>query len=79
MNRHPLVDAIVAARKARGWSQTDLARRSYRSQKTVSYFETRPGAPDLRVLEQLARPLGLRLGLVQDDAEQSGDGLEEAS
>jgi transcriptional regulator with XRE-family HTH domain len=71
VTRHPLVEAIVAARKARGWSQAELARRSYRSQKTVSYFENRPGRPDLLVLEQLARPLGLRLGLVPDDGAEA--------
>jgi len=64
VNRHPLVAALVEARKQRGWSQEALARRLRRSARSVSYFETRPGAPDLRTAEEVARGLGYRVALV---------------
>lgn len=79
MARHPIVAALIEARKQRGWSQEALARRLYRSQRSVSYFETRVGAPPLLDVEQIARALGLRLALVPIDAEQSGEKLGEAS
>lgn len=79
MTRHPLVAALVEARKQRGWSQAALAFRLRRSQKAISYVESGPGASQLLVVEEMARALGLRLALVPVDVGQASDELREAS
>lgn len=76
MDRHPIVDALVEARKQRGWSQTALARRLRRSQKAISYVESGPGASQLLVVEEMACGLGLRLALVPiEDERPDGQGV----
>lgn len=64
MDRHPLVDEIVAARKARGWTQADLAHATCRSVSSINHFENDPGGRNIAVIEEIADGLGLRLGLV---------------
>jgi transcriptional regulator with XRE-family HTH domain len=64
MNRHPLVEVIVAERKRRGWTQADLAEATGRSVSSINHFENDPGGRNIAVIEEIAEPLGLQLGLV---------------
>lgn len=79
MKRHHLVDALIAARKQRGWSQAMLARRLNRTPRAVCHFETDPGGRNLAVIEEIARALGMRLALVPIEQEQRTERLREAS
>lgn len=74
MNRHPIVDEIVAHQLDAGLSQKDLARRTHRSARAISHFESDPGGRQLWVVDEIARGLGLRVVLVPID-----DELAEAS
>ena len=71
MNQHPLVDEIVAARKARGWTQAELAHATRRSVSSINHFENDPGGRNITVIEEIAEEFGLRLALVP--IEQSAD------
>ncbi|MBQ8213251.1 MAG: helix-turn-helix transcriptional regulator, partial [Clostridia bacterium] len=60
------LEQIVAAnlaelRKARGWTQAELAERINYSDKSVSKWERGDGLPDLKVLTQLASLYGVSL------------------
>lgn len=60
------MEQIVAAnladlRKARGWTQAELAERINYSDKSVSKWERGDGLPDLKVLTQLASLYGVSL------------------
>jgi transcriptional regulator with XRE-family HTH domain len=50
-------------RKARGWTQADLARRARLAPVTVARLEgSRPQQPDLRTVRRIARALGVPVG-----------------
>lgn len=57
-----IAEAIRAARKARGWSQTDLAERARISRPTVARVE-RGDSVSSATLLKIASALDLRLGL----------------
>lgn len=54
---------IEIARKARGWTQTQLAKAAGTSQATVSAYERREKSPSLRVIERLVGEAGYTLRL----------------
>jgi transcriptional regulator with XRE-family HTH domain len=57
----PLALRIRQARQRKGWSQAELARRAGIRQATVSKYERAAiTSVDLRVLERLAKALGVR-------------------
>lgn len=56
----PLVLRIPQARRKKGWSQAELARRAGIRQATVSKYERAAlTSVDLRVLDKLAKALGV--------------------
>jgi transcriptional regulator with XRE-family HTH domain len=50
---------IKELRKARGWSQDELAARSGISRRTITYWETGDRRPSSIYLEALARVFGI--------------------
>lgn len=54
---------IEIARKARGWTQTQLAKAAGTSQATVSAYERREKSPSLGVIERLVGEAGYALRL----------------
>jgi len=52
---------LVSARKARGWSQADVARRMGCTQQLVSQLETGVKGNKLDIADSWCRALGLRL------------------
>lgn len=54
---------IEIARKARGWTQTQLAKAAGTSQATVSAYERREKSPSLTVIERLVGKAGYTLRL----------------
>lgn len=57
-----LIDRVVAARKARGWSQPDLARAAGVSPRSVSNFERRANVPQGATLRAIMRAVNLEEG-----------------
>lgn len=68
-HRHPLVAALAARRRQLGLSQAGLARRLRSTPRAVSHFESDPGGRNLRLLEEVAQALGMRLQLVEEQEE----------
>lgn len=62
----PLLQQILAAARAQGIDQRELARRAGIRAETLSRLKSRGGG-DLDTLDRLARVAGLRLSLVADD------------
>lgn len=54
-------ELIAALRKEKGWSQTELAERIGVTNKAVSRWETGRGYPDVELLPQLAKELGVTI------------------
>ena len=52
---------IAALRKEKGWSQTELAERLGVTNKAISRWETGRGYPDVELLPQLAKELGVTI------------------
>lgn len=71
MNDHPIVAALKKAREQRGWSQSVLAQRLYKSPQSINHFENSPGGRHLLLVEEIAASLGMRLALVPIDEERS--------
>lgn len=56
-----LGDAILHARLAKGWSQSELARRAGTKQANISRIEAGLGNPTLSLIHRLCEILGLEL------------------
>lgn len=60
---------LAAARRSRGWSQTELAHALDTTQKMVDYYERRAQNPTLDVIQRAAAALGVAPAeLIGDDA-----------
>ena len=59
MDKKSMGSFIAALRKAKGWTQKDLAELLHVSDKTVSRWETGDGAPDLALVPVLAELFGV--------------------
>lgn len=59
--RFALVDALVACRKSRGLTQTDVAERMGVKQPTVSGFENEGSDPRLSTVQRYARAVDCRV------------------
>jgi ribosome-binding protein aMBF1 (putative translation factor) len=59
--RAELIAPIVEARRARGWSQRDLARASGVAQPVIARLEVGDTDPKISTLTRLAAALGLRI------------------
>ena len=49
---------LIAARRARGMTQIQLAEAIHSTQRAISYYEAEGGNPDLDIVTQLAQALG---------------------
>lgn len=58
---------IAAARKARGWSQAELARQMGVTEATVSRWESGDRSPNWFTARKLARTLGCASAALEDD------------
>ena len=61
MDRSKTGALVAAARKEKGWTQRDLARRLHVSDRAVSKWERGAGFPDVSLLEPLAAALDLHV------------------
>lgn len=61
LDRHAILDALVAMRKTAGVTQEQMAERMSISQPTVSEFESEQSDPKLSTLQRYARALGARI------------------
>lgn len=64
--------AVTRERKARGWTQDDLARKARLSKSTIVNTERAFRGPSLEVAAMIAAALGMRLGDLTDG--EAGDG-----
>lgn len=76
--RKQLGERIAQARKDRRWKQKELAAAVHVEPTTVSRWETGRHAPDIDVLEQVARALDRPLSYFVDDASTNLNGSGEA-
>jgi transcriptional regulator with XRE-family HTH domain len=53
----PFGQRLAALRKAKGWSQAQLAELLGTTRKTVDYYERRAGNPSLEVIQRVAESL----------------------
>lgn len=58
-------DVILAARKAKGWTQEELAEKSSVTQAAINRYEHAVRKPDVDVLERLATALGVTVRFIQ--------------
>lgn len=56
-----LLDSLIAARKSRGWTQSQLAQRAMLSRTAVQRAESGISDPQWSTLYEMARALGLEL------------------
>lgn len=56
-----LLDSLVSARKARGWTQSQLAERAMLSRTAVQQAESRATDPHLSTLYEMARAMNMEL------------------
>ena len=54
MNKHSIGKTIAELRKAKGWTQIELAERLNISDKAVSKWESEAGYPEITMFPQLA-------------------------
>ena len=65
--RHPTKDAplfgqrLSAARKAKGWSQTQLAQRLETTREVIDYYERRAPNPTLEFIQRAAQALEIEV------------------
>ncbi len=59
--RYEFIGAVVAARKARGWTQTDLAKACGTSQPAIARLESGDQDPKLDTMVKVCSALGLPL------------------
>lgn len=69
MNQHGL--QIAAARKAKGYTQEQLAAELHVSRQTVSHWETGRVLPDVAMAQEIARVLGYRTLTGLDTAQEA--------
>lgn len=58
---------IIKARKAKGYSQTDLAGKMSTSQRLIAYYETKTKTISLDKLVEFAEALNVSLGTLLDE------------
>ena len=56
-----LADEVLRLRLARGWSQSELARRAGTAQTNISRIESGLANPTLGTIRNIARPLGVEV------------------
>jgi len=59
-----IVEDLVSARKARGWTQAQLAERTMLSRATVQKVETDKTDPHFSTLYEMSRAMGMELMVV---------------
>ncbi|MFI7528189.1 multiprotein-bridging factor 1 family protein [Nocardia salmonicida] len=60
---YQLGEKVREAREARGWTQTELAKRAGMKQNAISRFEAGDGVPTLQTLDRLVSALDVHLTL----------------
>ena len=69
-----IIDTLIALRKAKGWTQSELAKRSGLTQPLIARFENHINLPSLKNLCKLINALDASLvlsELQQDDKSKS--------
>ena len=63
-----LIDELVERRKAKGWTQQDLARACGLTQSVIGRIESKRSVPTLVTLQKIVSALGASLSLVEEKA-----------
>lgn len=58
-----LGEQVRQAREARGWTQSELAKRAGMKQNAISRFEAGDGVPTIQTLDRLAGALEVKLNI----------------
>lgn len=61
MNKHSIGKTIAELRKAKGWTQIELAERLNISDKAVSKWESEAGYPEITMFPKLADLFGVSI------------------
>lgn len=72
MDMQPEADiakAMIAVRKERNWTQSELAKRTGIPQADISRLESCDASPSLKTLKRLAKGLDMQLKIVFEPAE----------
>lgn len=70
--RAEVIRPVIEARRARGWSQRDLAAASGVQQPVIARLETGDTDPKLSTVTKLCRALDLRLAYLNDTERRAG-------
>ncbi|MBH0777247.1 helix-turn-helix domain-containing protein [Nocardia bovistercoris] len=60
---YKLGEQVRQAREARGWTQSELAKRAGMKQNAISRFEAGDGVPTIQTLDRLAGAFGVQLNI----------------
>ena len=63
-----LIDELVELRKARGWTQQELARACGLTQSVIGRLESKRSVPTLVTLQKIVSALGASLSVVEQTA-----------
>lgn len=63
-----LIDELVRLRKAKGWSQQELAYACGLTQSVIGRIESKRSVPTLTTLQKIVSALGASLSVVQQKA-----------
>ncbi|GAA0948284.1 helix-turn-helix domain-containing protein [Actinocorallia libanotica] len=72
-----VAQAVYDRRTARGWSQTELARRARTTQTVVSRIENSAGIPTISIMVRLLSALGADLDLIIRDHDEDATGSDD--
>lgn len=63
-----LIDELVELRKAKGWTQQELARTCGLTQSVIGRIESKRSVPTLVTLQKIVSALGASLSVVEQQA-----------
>lgn len=59
-----IIDALIAQRKAKGWTQKDLAKATSLTQSVIARMESKKATPQLDTLVNVVLALGCHLEVI---------------
>lgn len=65
-----IIDKLIEQRKAKGWTQNDLAKATNLTQSVIARMESKKAIPQLNTLVKVVFALGCRLEVLPSKAHQ---------